>query len=474
MMQKNNAKKIFIVFIFSWSFQVHSQPVSLPDFIFTARANSYMAQSTKFEVQLATLLLTDFKLTNRPLLSFAGNIPGYNKDNYAITQPDGSIKFLPRSQNYSNIGFSFTQPLLFSGGSISINTDLYRFDNFTTHSKEYYGTPFFVKLFQPLFKYNSYKSEKQIISLKKSEADQTYLLAQHQIDYDACRLFFSVISAQEDEKLAAANLENNTANLTIEKRRFQLGVSTEDNVIGLEMQQIDSRQQQAMALLSIRKAFAELNNYFNSTDTTIKTFQLPEMLPAVLPDKKMMLEQAKLNLPQYISFDRMRKENETKIAEAKMQGREIDLNVSYGLNNTSVDLPAIYHNPQTQQRFSIGINMPKTDGGRRKNKIAIAKTQQEQTEVSIKKEEANLMSEISMLTDEIYALKNNVVESLQFDSLAEKRYKITNRLFQSGKASLLELQASQTEKDNARKKYIIALQKFWESWYLLKAKTLTD
>jgi outer membrane protein TolC len=44
-------------------------------------------------------------------------------------------------------------------------------------------------------------------------------------------------------------------------------------------------------------------------------------------------------------------------------------------------------------------------------------------------------------------------------------------MFETGKVSLLELQAAQTEKDNARRNYIRALRKFWENLYLLRVKT---
>jgi outer membrane protein len=450
------------------------QSVTLFDFMKLARTGSYTIQSANADKTLAGLSFNSFKLSGRPLLAFNGNVPTYNKDNYAVTQPDGSIKFLPRSQNYSNLGLGFSQPLLFSGGTLSINTDLYRFDNFTARTKQYNGTPVFVRLSQPLFKYNIYKRDKQIAPLKLQEADQAYKTAQLQMEYEVCRLFFAVIAAQEDERLAIANLENGTANFVIEQRRVQLGVSTEDKVLGLEIQQINARQQQAAAALNIRKSFAALNNYINSADTSIKKMQIPQVLPVALPDKSAAIEQAKKNLPQYIAFQRKRKEAQEKLAEAKMQGRQMDISASYGLNNSAAELATIYQNSQYQQRFSIGFNIPITDWGKRKNNVTIVKAEQEQTEILIKQEEAKLLLEISSLADELPVLKNNVSQALMLDTLALKRYMITNRLFQSGKTSLLEQQAAQTEKDNARKNYIAALQRFWEAWYLLKAKTLAE
>jgi outer membrane protein TolC len=454
-------------------FITHGQH-NLQGYIVQATQSSLPAQQSQTAFQLAQAHFKTFQLTNKPSLSAYGNIPSYNKDNYAVTQPDGNIRFLPRSQNYSNAGIGFTQPIGLTGGSLSVNTDLYRFDNFTAHTKQYNGTPVFVRLSQPLFQYNAYKWDKQTAPLRLQEAEQTYKAAQLQTEYEVCRLFFTVLAAQEDEKLATANLENSNTNLAIERRRVQLGVSTEDKVLGLEVQQINSQQQQTTALLNIRKAFLELYNYINSTDTGIKKLQLPEVLPEPVPDKKTIIGHAKKNLPQYIAFQRKRKETEAKLSQAKMQGRQIDLSASYGLNNVAADIPAIYKNPQDQQRFSIGFTIPIAEWGKRKNSLSVAKLQQEQMEISIKQEEAKLLLDIAVLVDELPVLRNNISQSLALDTLSQKRFVITNRLFQSGKASLLELQAAQSEKDNARRNYIVSLQRFWEGWYLLRAKVMME
>ena len=467
-------KKPFIVSFLLLLHTVVAAQTTLQQTIELAKKNSYTALSSNNEKKIAELNYTAFKLGLKPSLSFYGNAPVFNKDNYAVTQPDGTIKFLPRSQNYSNVGIGFTQPILITGGTVAVNTDLYRFDDFVTNTKQYNGTPVFLRLTQPLFKYNAYKWDKQIAPLKLQEATQLQKTDILQIEYMVCKLYFDITEAQSNEQLAINNLENCITNLAIEKRRVQLGVSTEDKVLQLEIQQINSRQQQIASQLSIRAAFSALNNYINRTDTGSLQLQLPEQLPVIIIDKEKMIAAAKQNLPQYLAFQRKKLEAKSKMEEVKKQGRQADLVASYGLNNAATNLPAIYQNPQDQQRFSIGFSIPIADWGKRKNNIAIAKLQEEQVEITTKQEEANLITEITNVINVLPVLKNNVQQSLLLDTLSQKRFAITNRLFESGKASLLELQAAQTEKDNARRNYIASLRKFWESYYLLKTKIGTD
>ncbi len=460
---------LFIVFCLLLQDSLQAQ-LTLFQTIEQAKKNSYTAKLSANAFKIANLDNAQFKLSFKPSLSFYGNVPVFNKDNYAVTQPDGSIKFLSRSQNYSNVGIGFSQPIPFTDGTIAINTDLYRFDDFVAKTKQYNGTPVFVRLTQPLFKYNAYKWNKQIENFKLQEADKTRMAALLQLEYDICLLYFDVIDAQTSQHLALNNGQNIITNLAIERRRVQLGVSTEDKVLQLEMQQINNQQELITVQLSIRKAFSTLQNYINSTDTSITLLQLPENLPVLNNNKEKAIEAAKQNLPLYLSYQRKKLEAASRTEEARMQGRQIDLVASFGLNNAATDIPAIYQNPQDQQRFSIGFNIPIVDWGRRKSSVAAAKLQEEQTDIYKKQDEAKLINEISNIVNELPVLQQHIQQSLLLDTLSQRRFAITNRLFQSGKTSLLELQTAQTEKDNAKRNYILTLRRFWESYYFFRVK----
>lgn len=463
-------KYLLIAFFFLLQLSLQAQN-TLEGFINIAVNKSYTIQLADKNLQLAKLAYNSYKTSLKPTLSFNGNVPVFNKDNYAVTQPDGSILFRNRSQNYSNIGFVFSQPVAATGGTVSVNTDLYRFDDFVAKTKQYNGTPVFLRLSQPLFRYNAFKWNRRIEPLKLQEASLQQKALLHQSAYEICLLYFDIVTAQLNEQLAATNFQNSTTNLAIEKRRVQLGVSTEDKVLQLEMQQINSLQNQVAAQLNIRQSFLALQTYINNTDTSITLLQLPEKLPVLEIDKEKVINAAKNHLPQYLSYQRKKLEAESKMAEAKLQGKQIDIIASYGLNNAAANLADIYRNPQDQQRFSIGFNIPIADWGRRKNSLATAKLLQEQIEISYRQEEAELVREITNLFFELPVLQVNIQQALTLDTISQRRLAIANRLFQSGKVSLLELQSAQTEKDNAKRNYLAAIRKLWESYYLLKLKT---
>jgi len=413
-------------------------------------------------------------MSSRPTLFVNGNAPVYNKDNFGITQPDGTIRFLRRSQNYSNAGFSISQPIPFTGGTVSLNTDLYRFDDFVAKTRQYNGTPVFLQLQQPLFGYNSYKWDKQIEPLRLEESRLALQYEKNRLAYDICKAFFDVLEAQSNKKLALTNLDYCLTNLAAEKRKIQLGTSTEDKALQLEIQELNSRREAEAAELSIQSAFIQLRFLVNSTDTALKELMLPEKLPVLELDINALLKEAQKNLPVYIGFQRKLLEAKSNTNQVKAQNNQVNLTASYGLTNAAVSIPAIYRSPGDQQRFSLGFSLPLITWGKRKNSISAAKLQESQIELSNKAEGAKLAAEITSLVLELPLLQKNAFSALRIDTLTQKRFLITNRLFQSGKVSLSELQISQNEKDMAKRNYLLAMRRFWEAWYLLQLKINAD
>lgn len=464
--------RVILALLLLFSFH-HPYCQGIEEFISQGISNSYQIRLAKNELQIAEAAFSIYRVAARPTLNINGNIPAYNKDYSGIIQPDGTIKFLRRSQNYSNAGFSIAQPLPFTGGTLSLNTDLYRFDDLVAKNKQYNGTPAFLQLQQPLFAYNRFKWDKQIEPLKLQEAKLNLALQTNQFSYDVCRVFFDVLDAQSNRQLAAVNLDNAVVNLTQEKRKLQLGTSAEDKVLQLEIQQLNSQREIEAAELAIQSAFAGLRLIVNNKDTLTYELRVPESLPILQLNREQLIEEAKKQLPVYISFQRKLLEAKSNTAQVKAQNNQVNLMASYGLTNSAGSVPGIYQNPNDQQRFSIGFSVPLITWGKKKNSITAARLQEKQVELNNKAEEAKLVAEITSILNELPLLQKNVASAKRIDTLTQKRYIVANRLFQTGKTSLLELQAAQTEKDNARRNYLLALRRFWEGWYLVKAKINT-
>ena len=60
------------------------------------------------------------------------------------------------------------------------------------------------------------------------------------------------------------------------------------------------------------------------------------------------------------------------------------------------------------------------------------------------------------------------------DRTAQRRAEVARRLYLLGKSSVLDLNASISEKDSARRNYIAALNEYWSLFYTLRSLTLHD
>jgi hypothetical protein len=94
-------------------------------------------------------------------------------------------------------------------------------------------------------------------------------------------------------------------------------------VYALEMQQIKNEQQLTLALFNKRQAFAELFSYLNVNDSVKMNLRLTENLPETLPLKEVLIEKAKQNRPQYISFQIRSLEAAAKLEQIKKKENKL-------------------------------------------------------------------------------------------------------------------------------------------------------
>ena len=131
-----------------------------------------------------------FKASVLPQISLSGNLPNYSRSISLVTQPEGYDKYVTRSYATSNLGYNISQLLPFTGGTVSLSSNLERQDNFnmTTNRYAYYFNLFNVSYSQALFSYNSYKWKKRTDKLTQTLEEITYF-QQKEGSSDKCVVF---------------------------------------------------------------------------------------------------------------------------------------------------------------------------------------------------------------------------------------------------------------------------------------------
>jgi outer membrane protein TolC len=447
---------------------------SLKQIIEYAQAESpqYRVQSTQKE--LSYFKFQSFKSNLKPQISAYGNLPGYSKLFSAVTQPDGTLLYLPIKQSDASFGLSLSQEIPLTGGSISLNSDLNRFDNWQNRSFQYNATSVFVRLEQPILGFNALKWDKKIEPLLLEESRKKFAQSLESIAQDMARLYFDVINAQENIRISEVNLANTDENFTIEKKRISLGTTTEDRLLQIELQLLTNRQNLEKSRYNYEISVLALKSTLGVKEWTKFSLTVPEVVPVFTIDVDSALKYARKYRPEFVAFERSKLEAAKSLDNARAARQQIKLSATYGLNRAGMDLGTAYGDPKGQQTLSIGFNFPILDWGRSRAAFNTAMVSKKLIESNNILQQSTFDQEITTLIKNMPLIRNTIVLTGKRDSLASKRYDIANRLYQVGKLAINDLNIAQNEKDNARQEYIYAIRSFWDAYYLIRRLTLYD
>ena len=448
--------------------------ISLQEVIAIAqqRSAAYKLAQTQQEVSYYQFLT--YKSNLKPQISLYGSAPVFVKQYTPVIQPDGKVLFLPLKQNTNRVGFSLSQVLPFTGGSVSLNTELYQFYDFQAKYNQYNGTPVFLQLNQPLFALNTLKWQKKIEPLKLQEAKKNYVQEIENIAQQTAQLYFNVLDAQTNIQIANSNMEHDNYNYAIEQKRVNLGTTTEDKLLQLELQTLKGKQSLEKANYDFKMAVLALQTYIGYKDSLHWEFLLPEQVPVFPVQLDRAIAYARLYRAEFITFKRRALEATQNLQEAKAARQQVTLTATYGLNRAAGNIGTIYSDSKAQQTFSIGINVPIVDWGRTKARYNTAVSLEKLAIFNNEMDSANIVQEITTLVNNIELLKGNIQLAKTTDSVARRRFNISNNLYQAGKLTVTELNIAQSEKDNANRSYISALRDYWNSYYQLRRQTMFD
>ncbi|MDV3307731.1 MAG: TolC family protein [Cyclobacteriaceae bacterium] len=448
--------------------------LTLDDVVAMARAQSPRSKQAETRKENLYWTYRYYKSNYNPQLRLSGNFPNYSQDFTPVTQPDGSIEFRSRQQTNSALTLGLQQPIPWTGGVISMNTSVFVVDDIERDVVNWSGVPMNIRLDQPLFSFNRLRWDRMIEPLRYEESRREYVEEMEFIAREAVSRFFAVMTSQINLQIAEFNLANNDTIYKIEQGRYNIGTTSQDKLLQVELQLLRSRQDVAQAKLDQETNRLRLRSFVGMNDTEQFELVLPEEIPQFEISLEEALERARANRADFIAFERRRLEAESQVASAKGDRFDATLTASYGLNNSGSYLSDIYHDPLRQQRFNIGFNVPVLDWGRNKARLRTAIANKEFTDYVIAQDEVNFEQEILTQVRQFEMLRLQIEITKKSDEVAQERYNVAQNRYLIGRIDITNLNIALTEKDDAKRSYILALQSFWQAYYDLRRLTLYD
>jgi outer membrane protein TolC len=290
----------------------------------------------------------------------------------------------------------------------------------------------------------------------------------------AVEMFFNVLQSQIGVQIARFNLANNDTIYKIEQGRYNIGTTSQDKLLQVELQLLRSRQDVAQASLDLETARLELRSYMGLRESESYDLLLPEMIPQFEVSVEDALNYARKNRSAFIAFERRRLEAERDVAQARGQRFQTKLSATYGLNNNGVVLNDIYTRPEQMQQFNLTLNVPILDWGRNKARMRTALANKKLSDYIISQDEVDFEQTVITQVRKFEMLRLQIEITHKSDDVAAQRYNVAQNRYLIGKIDITNLNIALTEKDDAKRSYLQALKSFWVAYYDLRRLTLYD
>jgi outer membrane protein TolC len=470
-----NKRVLIMLLVIPFCFSALGQiQYSLEQILDLAKSQSPLAKQAETRKENRYWQYRLFKSDYNPQLTLGGNLPGYSRQFVPVTQPDGTLEFRPVEQTSARLNLGLIQPISATGGTLSINTNSSRFNNQLTDITSYRSTVADVTLIQPLFAFNGLRWDKKTEPLRFEESKRSYVEEMEFVSRTGVERFFDYLDAQVNFQIANFNLANNDTIYNIERGRYNIGTTSEDKLLQVELQLLRSKQDLSSAKLGQQTARLNMRTFIGLNESEEFDLLLPEQIPLFLVDETMALQQAMANRSAFISFARRKLEADRQVAQAKGQRFNMDLNASVGLNSAGTTLSQSYMDPNSQQLVNISLLIPIVNWGRNEARMQTALANKRLTDYTIAQEEQNFELEIITLVRQLEMLRQQIEIANKSDEVAQKRYEVAQNRYLIGKIDITNLNIALTEKDNARRSYINALRSYWIAYFDLRRLTLYD
>jgi outer membrane protein TolC len=467
----------FVIAFICFSFPAAAQQTfTMEEIIGRAKGQSPASKQAETRKENRYWAYRFYKTNLNPQLRLSGNIPVYSKAVERTQQPDGTYQYVGVDQTDNNVSLGLIQPLSLTGGTISANTGLSYYKNYLADSlsERWRGSVVNIAIEQPIFAFNQLRWDKKIEPLRYEESKRDYVEQMEFVSREATDRFFNVLAQQINLQISSFNLANNDTIYKIEQGRYNIGTTSQDKLLQVELQLLSSRQAVAQATLDLETARLQLRTFVGLNNVDQFQLFLPEVIPQFDVTVDEALDHARKNRAAYLAFQRRRLEAERDVAQARGRRFQTSVTAAYGLNNNGFAVNDIYRDPTEQQQFSLAFSVPIVDWGRNKSMMRTALANKKLNDYVIAQDEVNFEQEIITKVRQFEMLRLSIEITKKADQVASERYNVAQNRYLIGKIDITNLNIALNEKDAAKRGYINALQSFWTAYYDLRGLTLYD
>ena len=450
-----------------------SMKLTLGEAIALAQQQSSDALAARHSLEAAEWSYKNFRANYLPAVSLSSS-PSLNRQISSITQPDGTNDFVRQNQLSTDLSLNISQNISLTGGTVFMSNSLQRLDEFEQRTLGYNSIPVSLGYQQNLFGHNSLRWAKRTEPLRHSIARKQYAETMELVASRASTYFFMLASAQTNLEIARQNYAVSDTLLRYARRRYERGSITENEMLQLEVGKLTEETNRLNAEADVEDAMQSLRSYLGIKSQVALVVMTDTLIHDDMVDADEALAKALANNPDPEQLRLNVVESQSALSSAKAnRGLKADLYMQFGLSQKGSTLKEAYASPLNQQYVSLSVSLPLLDWGRGKGQVRVAKSRLQLTQTQSEQAMQDFCLNVQKMVRQYNLQAYRVKIAYRTRETALHRYEVARWLYVQGRTSLLELNASISEKDNAQRAFINALQTYWSLYYGLRSLTLS-
>ena len=452
------------------------EEMTLGQAIYTARNQSVEALEAKQAFVSTYWAYRSYKASRLPSFYLYGDIMNFDRSLTLLQNyEDGTFKYVSSNNLQNSLGLQVNQNITFTGGTLSVFTDLSRIDQFgQDRSLTWYSRPVTVSYYQPLFTYNQFKWDKLIEPKEYEKGKRQYLENMEGITINAVYAYHNLLLAKMNNEISRSNFDNSSRMLRVAKERLLLGNVTRAEYLQLELRMLNDSISINETDVAVREAQMMLNSLLGYDESFVIEPVLEEELPDIRMDYDLVMEKSLSNSTFSLNNELSLLNAESSVAAKASRGFSFALNARFGMSQTGPELPQAYKDLLDQETVGITFSIPIFDWGMGKGKVQRAKAAQEVVKAQVQQSENDFRRQMFTAVSQFNNQRQQCMVSQKAMEVAKERYDLTMHRFKEGNATVTDLNMAQTENDSAMRQYISDLSNFWTFYYTLRQHTLYD
>ncbi len=458
------------------SLPLSAQRLTLSHVITMAQENSLDAQIARYTYLGSYWKYRSFRAELLPSVNLAGSLGNFNHSSVEARDAEtGRVNLVDNNSMTNSATFSVDQQIAATGGKVSLQSYLYRLDQFTYHEKTYNSQPLRISYTQPLRSYNALKWEKKTEPVKYQIAEKTYIANMQDITIKVANLFFNVLAAQSDYRQSQQTVNDREKLFELAQKRLRLTTTTKSEVLQMELSLINARMTLNENKITLDDAMYKLFSYLRVTDYERAELVAPEAVPDLVVSTDEVVVKAINNSSHTLEQKLQMLEAQQNLAQAKStQGMQMTLSSELGFSQKGETLSSAYSRLKDNEIIGLTLSLPIFDWGVAKGKVKMAQANLDVVRTKIEQTHLDYLEELRKTVSQFNAQPLQCRNALRAKEIAMERYDITHRQFEAGAISVTDLNTAQVEMESANAQYISQLKTFWNNYYTLQKSTLYD